>query len=64
LISFKDLKLKWETVASNWFWFPYLNIFLFAVTNGFCTGGYMQMAPEKVEDLMKEKVGFVPTLPR
>jgi equilibrative nucleoside transporter 1/2/3 len=41
------------------YWFPFVNLLLFAILNGFITGGFMQIGPENVNDFMKEKVGFV-----
>ena len=37
-----------------------MNIFVFSFLNGYTTGGFMQIGPEKVkESWQKEKVGFV-----
>jgi hypothetical protein len=34
-------------------------MFVFAAINGFCTGGLMQLGPERVNDSIKGTVGFV-----
>ena len=43
----------------NQLWFIILNMFVFATINGFCTGGLMQLGPERVNDSIKGTVGFV-----
>ncbi len=44
-------------------WFAFINMAVFALTNGFCTSCVMILAPQKSTDEEKETAGFLMSLP-
>jgi equilibrative nucleoside transporter 1/2/3 len=51
------MNYDWPIINSNWF--PFVNVSLFAMTNGFATSSLFILGPEQVPENKKEAAGFL-----